>query len=103
VTAIFRRFQERLLGYLFWLWGQNGPTPRTKMQGRKAVLVASSGAPGFLIPLATGAARALSITARVMGARTVGKLWIGLAAGEPHHNLSLRALERARHLGMKLA
>jgi hypothetical protein len=38
-----------------------------------------------------------------MGARTVGKLWIGLAAGEPHHNLSLRALERARHLGMKLA
>lgn len=67
------------------------------------MLVASSAAPGFLIPLATGAARALRITAKMLGAKTVGKLWIGLTAGEPKHKLSPRTLARARQLGMKLA
>jgi len=103
VTAIFRRFQERLLGYAYWPWGQNGPMLRSKRLSRKAVLVASAGMPGFLIPLATGAARALRITARVMGAKPVGKLWIGLAAGEPLHAPSARMLARAKKMGMKLA
>lgn len=103
VTAIFHRFQERLLGYTYWPWGQNAPQLRSKLQRRKAVLVASSGVPGFLIPLATGAARALRITANMLGAKTVGKLWIGLTAGEPQHKLSPRTLARARQIGMKLA
>ncbi len=103
VTAIFRRFVERLLGYLYWPWGQMAPKPRTRLQPRKAVLVATSAAPGFLIPLATGAARALRITAALLGAKPVGKLWVGLAAGEARHTLSARTVERARRLGMKLA
>jgi multimeric flavodoxin WrbA len=103
VTAIFRRFEERLLGYIYWPWGQNGPALRSKRQPRKAVLVASAGMPGFLIPIATGAARALGISARTMGAKTVGKLWIGLAAGEPHHALSRGMLARAKKMGMRLA
>ena len=76
---------------------------RSKLQPRKAVLVASAGMPGFLIPIATGAARALRLAARMLGARPVGKLWIGLVAGEPKPVLSARTLERARQLGMKLA
>jgi putative NADPH-quinone reductase len=103
VTALFRCFEERLLGYVYWPWGQNGPKPRNKRQPRRAVLVASAGMPGFLIPLATGAARALRITAGMLGAKTVGHLWIGLAAGEPHRALPARTLERARRLGMSLA
>ncbi len=103
VTAIFRRFLERLLGYVYWPWGQMAPKPRTRLQPRKAVLVATSAAPGFLIPLATGAARALRITAALLGAKPVGKLWVGLAAGEARHALSARVVERARRLGMKLA
>ena len=103
VTALFRRFEERLLGYVYWPWGQNVPKLRNKRQPRKAVLVASAAAPGFLIPLATGAARALRTTAGMLGAKPVGHLWIGLAAGEPHHALSPRTLERARRLGMSLA
>lgn len=102
-TALFRRFLERLLGFVYWPWGQSGPVLRTRRQPRKAVLVASAGMPGFLIPVTTGAARALSLAAKMMGARPVGKLWIGLAAGEPHHALPPRTLERARRLGMKLA
>jgi multimeric flavodoxin WrbA len=80
-TAIFRRFMERLVGFAYWPWGKAG----------------------FLIPLATGTARALRVTATMLGARTVGSLWIGLAAGEPHHALSARVRERARHIGWKLA
>jgi multimeric flavodoxin WrbA len=103
VTAIFRRFLERLSGFFYWPWGQNGPRPRSKRQPRKAVLVASSAMPGFLIPFATGAARALRLSARILGAKTVGSLWIGLASQEPQPRLSARILNRARHLGMKLA
>ena len=101
-TALFRRFLERLLGFAFWPWGQNGPALRSVMQPRKAVLVASAGMPGFLIPLATGAPRALRLAARMLGARPVGKLWIGLTAGEARPKLSARTVERARRMGMKL-
>jgi NAD(P)H-dependent FMN reductase len=102
VTAIFRRFLERLAGFVYWPWGQNGPTPRSKRLPRKAVLVASSAMPGFLIPIATGAAKALRLTAKCLGAKPVGSLWIGLVSQEPHPQFSVRNRERARHLGWKL-
>jgi NAD(P)H-dependent FMN reductase len=103
VTALFRRFMERLVGYCSWPWGQPAPKMRRKETSRKAVLVASAAMPGFLIPLATGAARALRVAAKMLGARPVGKLWIGLVAGEPQHALPARTRERARRMGWKLA
>jgi multimeric flavodoxin WrbA len=103
VTALFRRFLERLLGYAYWPWGQNGPRMRSELQPRKAVLVATAGMPGFLIPMAAGAARALRLAARMLGAKPVGNMWIGLVAGEPQPVLPARTLERARRLGMRLA
>jgi putative NADPH-quinone reductase len=103
VTAIFRRFMERLIGAAYWPWGANTPVIRTKKRPRKAVLVASAAMPGFLIPLATGAARALRITASMLGARPANHLWIGLAAKAPHQQLSPRTLQRARRIGMTLA
>lgn len=102
-TALFRRFLERLLGYTYWPWGQSGPKLRVEEQVRRAVLVASAGMPGFLIPFATGAPRALRLAARMLGANPVGKLWIGLAAGEPHAPLPGRARRRALRLGERLA
>ncbi len=101
-TAIFRRFMERLVGYGYWPWGQNAPVARTRRCPRKAVLVASSAAPGFLIPLATGAPRALRLAATLLGAKPVGKLWIGFAAREQHQKLPEKTRERARRLGLKL-
>lgn len=103
-TALFRRFMERLLGYAYWPWGQRtGPRPRTRRQPRRAVLVATAAMPGFLIPLATGTARALAVTAKMLGARVVDKLWVGLAAGLPGELPSAKMLERGRLLGAKLA
>ena len=102
VTAIFRRFMERLVGSAYWPWGQNAPKSRKTKLDKKAVLVASSAAPGIFIPLATGAARALRLTAQMLGAKTVGRLWIGLAAHKPHQELSAGIREKARRLGRKL-
>lgn len=103
VTAIFRRFMERLLGYAYWPWGNPAPMVRNRIPSRRAALVASSAAPGFLIPLATGAGRALSVTARMLGAVPVGKLWIGFAAKRLDQAPSRRVLAHARRIGMRLA
>lgn len=103
VTALFRRFMERLVGFAYWPWGQNAPTPRSNIRSRKAVLIATSAMPGFFIPIATSAARALRRTAQLLGAKPVGKLWIGLAAIQPQQPLPARARERARRLGWRLA
>jgi NAD(P)H-dependent FMN reductase len=102
-TAIFRRFLERLAVYAYWPWGKERPAGRIKQQTKKAVLVISSAAPGFLIPLATGAPKALKAAAQVIGARTVGKLYIGLSSRGPQPKLSARKAAVARKMGAALA
>jgi putative NADPH-quinone reductase len=102
-TALFRRFLERLLGSVYWPWGQNMPRPRNKQLPRKAILVASAAMPGCLIPFATGTAKALRVAANSLGAKPVGNLWIGLVAQKPQPQLSARTLNRARRMGMELA
>jgi len=83
VTAIFRTFMERLIGFAYWPWGQ--PRPRHGISGRSEGRAGGFvGHAGFLIPLATGTGHALRTTAKMLGARPVGSLWIGLAAQEPH-------------------
>ena len=101
-TAIFRCFMERLIGYAYWPWGQPAPKARSRVRALKAALVATSAMPGFLIPLATGTRTALRTTAKILGAKPVAGLWIGLSAGEPDHKPSPRVLKRARRIGMGL-
>lgn len=101
-TAIFRRFMERLIGCAYWPWGRSAPKGRSRVFALKAALVASSGMPGFMIPLFTGTKNALRTAAKCLGARPVASLWIGLAAREPHPALSPRVLAHARRIGMKL-
>ena len=101
-TAIFRCFMERLIGCSYWPWGQPAPKARSHVHTLKAALVASSAMPGFLIPLATGTSKALRSTAKILGAKTVASLWIGLAAGKPDQKPGPRTLARARRIGMGL-
>ncbi len=103
VTAVFRKFMERLICCTYWPWGGAAPMPRNKHQPRKAVLVASASMPGFCIPLLTGAARALRITAKSLGAKPAASLWIGLTGKHPGEKLSPRTLARARRIGLSLA
>lgn len=102
-TAIFRQFLERLVGYVYWPWGSRlGPVLRDKRRTKRAVLVSSAAMPSFLIPLTTGAPRALRMAARMLGARPAGTLWIGQAAVEEHQPLTAHARECAVRLGRKL-
>ena len=101
-TAVFRAFLERLVGCVYWPWGQNGPKPRSKELPRKAVLISSLAAPGFFLPFATGVPKALRVAANCLGAHPVAKLWIGLSAQSAKANVSERVLRRARKVGAEL-
>jgi NAD(P)H-dependent FMN reductase len=102
VTALFRRFLERLVCHAYWPWGAHGPVFRSKVLGKRAVLVTASAAPGFLLPFFTGAPRALKVAAKVLGARPIGRLWLGLSAQAPAQALAPRTLARAQALGRDL-
>jgi multimeric flavodoxin WrbA len=103
VTALFRLFMERLTVYFYWPWGQREPSLRTKAGSRKAVLVATSGMPGFLIPLLSDAASTLRLTARALGAKPLDTLWVGECAWRLQQQLTPADTERARQIGWKLA
>lgn len=105
VTAVFRRFMERLLGFAAcWPWGKNlGPKLRSQVLHKNAILVCSAGMPSAMIPLVTGATGALKLTAKMLGAAPAGKLWIGRAAISPDQRLEPRIRARAIRLGRRLA
>ncbi|HUX44233.1 MAG TPA: flavodoxin family protein [Terracidiphilus sp.] len=103
VTAIFQQFMGRLPGKDYRPWSRVVLRIRIRRTGRKAVLVASSAMPGFLIPIFTSTRSSLRGTARVLGARPVGTMWIGLAANSPRLELSARRKARALRIGRRLA
>jgi hypothetical protein len=102
-NALTRKFMERLLCLTYWPWGQLTPRPRIKACRKQAVLVLSSAMPGFMVGMLTGARRALKLMAGLLGARPVGALTIGLAAGRAKAALSERVRRKAAKLGRKLA
>jgi putative NADPH-quinone reductase len=104
VNAMFRRFMERLVGYVYWPWDKpGGPLPRNKARNKIAALVTSTAMPGFLIPISTGAPRALRITAKVLGAKPVATLWIGLSAVHQKQELAAKVKAKAKRIGFRLA
>jgi multimeric flavodoxin WrbA len=102
VTAVTKRFMERLVCYADWPWKQGGPKMRNKVKTRRAVIVASSAAPSLLARLMTNIVKQLKGVADVFGAKTVGTLFIGLAAINQNQTLSERTKRRAQALGRKL-
>ena len=102
-TAIFQRFMERLVVYGYWPWNMNAPKYRkANVPKKKAVLISSCAAPGFLGRWVYGVHKQLKTTAQIIGAKTVGTLFMGLVAKEPHHKLSEKVVARAKALAVKL-
>ena len=94
VTAIFKRFMERLAVYAYWPWDMNGPQYRKAQAPRKkALLVSSCAAPGIIGRWFFGTSNQLKTTAKTIGAEVVGSLFTGMIAKEKHPTLpkSLRA------------
>lgn len=103
VTAIMKRFLERLVCYAYWPWGTRAPRLRSKEKPRRAVLIASSAAPAVLARLMTPITKTMRQAAELMGARTVGAVFVGLATREDRQAPGTRALEKARVMGKRLA
>lgn len=103
VTAVTRRFMERLVVYGYWPWGMGAPKFRVERPVKKAVLITSTAMPSFFARFFTGAMRALKYAARTMGAKVEGKMYIGLASMQPRPVLSAGEKAKARALGRRLA
>jgi multimeric flavodoxin WrbA len=103
VTALFKRFMERLIVYAYWPWGQ--PAPKLRKKGvpqKKALLIASSAAPGFIARLAYITVKQLKMAAKTVGAKPVGTLFTGLASGEPHPEFPAASQRKVQKLVERL-
>jgi multimeric flavodoxin WrbA len=101
VNALTRRLLERMVGYAYWPPGQGAPKVRDERVDKPGVVVTSSAAPAVLTRLFARSLGTLRRMARILGARTVGTLVVGLAGGQADRPAA-RARERARRLGVKL-
>ena len=103
VTAIFKRFMERLVVYGYWPWDMISPQYRKVNQPqKKAVLVSSCAAPGILGRWSFSSHKQLRATAKLIGARPAGTLFPGMVARHPRHQLPERVKVKARRLALKL-
>ena len=103
VTAVMKKFVERLLCFAFWPWGMLRPKLRNKKRDKRAVVVISSAAPWIMTRLLTGAVKLMKDAALMLGFRTIDVLTIGLAATASKPQISPRILKQARRLGTQLA
>lgn len=103
VTAIFKRFMERLMVYGYWPWDMNAPQFRkANVPKKKALLVSSCAAPGIIGRWFFGSHKQLKMTAQTIGADSVGTLFTGLIAKESHPKLPERVQVKAKALAAKL-
>ena len=103
VTALFKRFMERLVVYAYWPWAMNGPQLRKASAPRKkAVLISSCAAPGMIGRWMYGTDKQLKMTAKVLGAESVGTLFTGMIAKQSQPQLPERVRGKVEALTGKL-
>ncbi len=103
VTAIFKRFIERLIVYAYWPWEMNSPRLRKEnIPKKKAVLLSSCAAPGIVGRWFHETHKQLKRTAQTTGASPVGTLFTGLIAKDPHPRLPERVHTKINSLAEKL-
>jgi multimeric flavodoxin WrbA len=103
VTALYKRFMERLIVYAYWPWEKNSPSYRkAKAARKKSVLISSCAAPGILARFTYETRKQLKMTSVIIGADVVGTLFIGLIAKDPHRALPDRHKRKIKRLAEKL-
>ncbi len=103
VTAIFKRFMERLLVYSYWPWHKNYPEFRKANAARKkALLISSSAAPRIFGRWIYSSNSQLKMTAQTIGADSIGTQFTGLIGKSPSPQLPRGTEEKSRALAEKL-
>lgn len=103
VTALMKRFIERLVCVAHWPWGAPAPTVRPSTSRKPTVIITTSAAPAIMARYLTGTVRLLTKAARLLGGKRVGVLAIGFTALKEQPQLRERTKARARRLGRTLA
>ena len=93
---------ERLIVYAYWPWGSHAPKFRRKKAAKKAVLIASSAAPGLVGRVFYATLKQLKMTAKTIGAKPVGSVFLGLMSQQEHPTLPGQTRERVRAVAKKL-
>lgn len=103
VTALFKRFMERLVVYGYWPWGVPAPKYRKEKSKQKpAILVTSCAAPEILGRLFYSTGKQLKQTAKLIGARSEGFLMTGFAASDQHLRIDNKVQKKARKMARRL-
>ena len=103
VTAIFKRFMERLIVYAYWSWDMNAPKFRKeKAVKKKAILISSCAAPGILGRWIYGTHKQLKMTAQTIGAECVGTIFTGMISKQPRPKLVGRVQSKINLQAKKL-
>lgn len=103
VTAVFKRFMERLVVYAYWPWEMNAPQYRkANAKRKKALLISSCAAPAILGRWIYGSRKQLRMTAKVIGADSVGIVFTGLVSKQAQPRLSENTRAKARSLATRL-
>lgn len=105
VTAVTRRFMERLVGYAYWPWNaKRGPKMRVKTPDKKAVTITATACPAFIAKVLMGGGRkALKTTALTLGAKVQTALFYGMVALTPEATLGESDRAKAYRAGQRLA
>lgn len=104
VTALFKRFAERLAVYGYWPWGKAAPVFRkSKMHKKPAIIISSCAAPGLMGRLTYNTNKSLRIAADTMGAKVVGSIVTGLISRERKPGLPERTRRKAKAMAPRLA
>jgi multimeric flavodoxin WrbA len=103
VTALFKRFLERLAVYGYWPWGKPAPVfRRAKLPKKPAVILSSCAAPGLLGRISDSTNKSLGKAAETIGAKVVGSMVTGLVSQQPKPHLTPHAHRRAEVLAERL-
>ncbi len=102
VTAIFKRFMERLVVFAYWPWGTGSPRHRLDKPHKPALLIASSAAPGWIGRFTYATLKQLRMTARTIGAKPIGSTFIGMVSQQEHPCLAQKYKDRVRRLVTRL-
>jgi multimeric flavodoxin WrbA len=103
VTAVMKRFIERLVCFGYWKWGMMAPKVRNKEKRKRAIVVAASAAPAIISRLSSKMVGLMESAAGLLGAKTMDVLFIGMAAREQRQEIGASTRRKARRLGKKLA
>lgn len=101
-NALTQRFLERLVCYSYWPWGQTAPKMRKSYPAKKAVLITSSAMPSLMGKFLTGSIRGLKLGVKMIGAKPVATIYIGLSAMQEKQVLRKSILHKMQKSAKKL-